>query len=225
MTDRPRARVAPVLALLVALLAWPAASLLAAGKPGDFAYYVLALSWSPTYCETEARGEPQCAGGRPYAFVLHGLWPQYEKGWPEACDTGRKPWVPRAVIDAMLDIMPAPGLVIHEYRKHGTCSGLSPQAYFALARSLFEHIRIPARYLAPRKPVTVSPREIVTDFVKTNSALTPEMIAVSCGSRNRLHEVRICFSKERVPIRCGANQAQKRLCRLDRIIMPPVRGG
>jgi ribonuclease T2 len=224
MTDLSRA--AAVLGL--ALLAWLAAdadrSSFAGGKPGDFAYYVLALSWSPTYCETEARGERQCAGARPYAFVLHGLWPQYENGWPEACDIGGKPWVPRRVIDGMLDIMPAPGLVIHEYRKHGTCSGLSPDDYFALSRRLFEQIRIPARYLAPRKPVTVSPREIVTDFVKTNPALTPEMIAVSCGSRKRLHEVRICFSRKRAPVPCGANEDQAKLCRLDEIVMPPVRG-
>src|SRR5262245_819748 len=57
------------------------------GQAGVFDYYLLALSWSPTYC-AERRGtayDQQCdvRQGRPYAFVLHGLWPQNERGWPE----------------------------------------------------------------------------------------------------------------------------------------------
>jgi ribonuclease T2 len=224
MTRQPLLRAAYVLGLLAALaFALPRAAG-AGGKPGEFAYYVLTLSWSPTYCEDEGRGKQQCTSPRPYAFVLHGLWPQYARGWPQDCDIGRKPWVPREVIDAMLDIMPARGLIIHEYRKHGTCSGLSAADYYALARALFEQIKIPARYLGPRQPVTVSPSQIVSDFVKTNLALSPEMLAVSCGSRNRLREVRICFSRQRKPIPCGDNERQDRLCRLERIVMPPVRG-
>ena len=48
---------------------------------GDFAYYTLALSWSPTYCQTEDRAlrTAQCRG-RPRGFVLHGFWPQHERG-------------------------------------------------------------------------------------------------------------------------------------------------
>ena len=53
--------------------------------PGQFDYYVLALSWSPSYCAGEAgqNDQQQCAPGRRFAFVVHGLWPQYNKGWPE----------------------------------------------------------------------------------------------------------------------------------------------
>lgn len=195
-------------------------------RPGVFDYYVMALSWSPTYCATRNRAgrEPQCDGRRPYAFVLHGLWPQYAKGWPEFCRTAARPWVPRELIDSMLDIMPSPKLVIHQYRKHGTCSGLSPRAYFARARAAFRSIKIPARYLGPTRAVTVSPRQIETDFLKTNPALRPEMLSVTCGRGKRLREVRICFSKSLELRACGVNEDQRRLCRRNQIVMPPVRG-
>lgn len=223
---RVTSRLRILLALCPLLLLLGTGTAGAGGKPGNFTYYVLALSWSPTYCETDGRGrkDTQCSGARPYAFVLHGLWPQYAKGWPERCDTGKKPWVPRKVIDSMLDIMPARGLVIHQYKKHGTCSGLSPKDYFTLSRTLFEQIRIPARYLTPRQYETVSPRQIEAEFLKANPALAPEMVAIACGHQRRLREIRICFSRDRKPVPCGMNEAQPKLCKLEKIVMPPVRG-
>ncbi len=219
-------RALPLLAGLAALCIGHGAVARDRDRPGAFDYYVLALSWSPSYCATRRRDgkDPQCDGRRPYAFVLHGLWPQYVKGWPEFCRTARKPWVSRELIASMLDIMPSPKLVIHEYKKHGTCSGLTPQAYYAQARAAFHRIRIPARYLGPSKAVTVSPRQIESDFLKTNPELGPEMLSVACGRGKRLREVRICFSKGLEPRACGRNEEQRRLCRLERVVMPPVRG-
>lgn len=213
-----------MLALLLAV--WPAGNGAGAEEPGRFAYYTLALSWSPTYCETEGRtrAEPQCSGQRPYAFVLHGLWPQHEQGWPEYCRTRGRVWVPEDVVRAMLDIMPSRALIIHQYRKHGVCSGLAPEAYFAAARRAFETVRIPARYLRPTQPVTVSPQEVVHDFLATNPELSQQSIAVACGRGRRLREVRICLSRGLAPIPCGPNETQRRLCALDRIVLPPVRG-
>jgi ribonuclease T2 len=198
----------------------------AGGKPGKFDYYVLVLSWSPSFCAGEGRAKksPQCSGTRPFAFVLHGLWPQYETGWPNDCHQGRKPRVPSTLINTMLDIMPARRLVIHQYNKHGTCSGLDPESYFQTARKAFEAIKIPARYLQPQKPVIISPREIENDFLKTNLELTPEMISISCGRNKRLRGVRICFSKDLALRGCGANETQQKLCKLDKIVMPGVRG-
>lgn len=196
------------------------------GVAGRFDYYVLSLSWSPSYCAEEGRADksPQCSGTRPYAFVLHGLWPQYEKGWPDTCRTEGRPWVANELIRSMLDIMPARGLVIHQYRKHGTCSGLEPNAYFATARSAFERIRIPARYRSPQRPIVVSPHEVENDFLKANQTLAAAMISIVCGRGNRLREVRICFTKDLALRPCGENEAQAKLCRLDRVVMPPVRG-
>lgn len=197
----------------------------ARGNAGDFDYYSLVLSWSPTYCEAEGRnrGGEQCSGGRPYAFVLHGLWPQWERSWPEFCRTRERPWVPRSTIDGMLDIMPSPKLVIHQYRKHGACSGLSPDDYFAAARKLYNGIKIPRRYLQLPEPITVTLDELERDFLDANPQLRPEMISIACR-RNRVRELRICFSRDFKPRDCGANENQRKLCPADKLIMPPVRG-
>lgn len=194
-------------------------------KAGQFDYYALVLSWSPTYCATRRHGrrDPQCEGGRPYAFVMHGLWPQYERGYPEYCRMKTRPWVSKKIISEMLDIMPSPGLIIHEYKKHGTCAGLSAQAYYAEARRLYNKITIPERYIQPEQSQLVTPDELEKDFLNANPKMNADMISVSCGRRGRLREIRVCFSKQGDLRRCGSNENQKRLCRRPKIVLPPVR--
>ncbi len=215
----------PALALLLFALALVAPRGACAGAAGDFDYYVLSLSWSPTYCATEAgrtdRG--QCAAGRHYAFVVHGLWPQYEKGWPQYCDTTER-WVPAMTINAMLDIMPSKTLIIHEWRKHGTCSGLAQSAYFATLRRLFAELHIPARYLAPSDSVSVTPAGLVDDFVRTNAGLDASMLSVACGNSRdtaRLSELRVCFSRDGRFRACGPNERHG--CNARILQLPPVR--
>jgi ribonuclease T2 len=193
-------------------------------QAGNFDYYVVSLSWSPTYCASagQRNGDTQCNGQRPYAFVLHGLWPQYSRGWPQFCETGSQPWVPENTISAMLDIMPSKKLIIHQYKKHGTCSGLSPDAYFDVSRKLYNSIKIPERYQLPEQSLQVSPGEVVGDFIKANPELKPEMIAVSCGGR-RLRELRVCFGRDLKPQACAGNEDTRRLCPSDNVVMPPVR--
>ena len=196
----------------------------ARGVSGVFDYYTLALSWSPTYCTSNAgkRDKQQC-GARRFAFVVHGLWPQYERGWPQYCKTGKR-YVPNRLIDEVLPIMPSKRLVIHEWRKHGMCSGLSQKDYFALTEKLFEKVKVPARYLQPSQPLLISPQTLRDDFLKTNLWLKPEMISVQCGGskdRGVLRELRICFSKEGEPQACGDNE--RRQCRAKQLVMPPVR--
>ena len=194
-------------------------------EAGRFDYYTLSLSWSPTYCESRngRDGGPQCNGSRPYAFVLHGLWPQYSSGWPQFCETGERPWVPDDTIRNMLDIMPSKKLIIHEYKKHGTCSGMTPEQYFEISRKLYSSIKIPERYQLPEQPLVVSPGEVVSDFTKANPELKPEMIAVSCD--RRLRELRVCFSRDLKPQPCGGNENARKLCSNDKMVLPPVRPG
>ncbi|OYW56456.1 MAG: hypothetical protein B7Y80_06605 [Hyphomicrobium sp. 32-62-53] len=196
---------------------------------GKFDYYALVLSWSPTHCSTP-QGEDddmQCnrRDGKKYAFVLHGLWPQYQRGWPQECRLQRRPFVPDSVINSMLDIMPSRGLVIHEYRKHGTCSGLDVQGYFTLSRRLFKAIRIPEDFTNPFETQYVSPRDLRRAFAKANPGLPEAAIAVSCarGNRGRLREIRICFSKDAKPIACGPNEDERKLCSAPEMAVPPVR--
>ena len=198
---------------------------------GIFDYYLLSLSWSPTYCADvgEERRDPQCSytGGRPYAFVLHGLWPQYERGWPSNCRSPDRGYVPGPVADRMLDIMPSRRLVFHEYRTHGSCSGLGVDAYFDLARQLYAKVHIPSRFASPvDERMTIAPGELIGEFVAANPQLRPDMIAVVCGGAgNRLREVRICFDKGGAFRACGRNENQARLCSAERMYVPPVRLG
>jgi ribonuclease T2 len=200
-----------------------------ADRPGVFDYYLLSLSWSPSYCAglSGGRYDAQCdrRGGKPYAFVLHGLWPQFERRWPQYCASPDEGFVPRAVAGRMLDIMPSEKLVFNEYRKHGTCSGLGVEGYFDLARRLFEKVKIPERYMGlVDDRLTVSPEELIEQFRAANPALEPNMIAVQCGGPgNRLKEVRICFDMEGNFRACGRNEDQHRLCSAERMYVPPVR--
>lgn len=217
-----------VAAAWLALTVFTPGSAPAQDKAGVFDYYALVLNWSPSYCATRSGGgrrdEPQCSGDRPYAFILHGLWPQYERGWPGNCRTAERPWVPNELIQEMLDIMPSKRLVIHEYRKHGTCSGLSPQDYFRISRQLYEQIEIPARFQNPEGYLTVSPGEVEAEFLKANPDLKPEMISIACKGRH-LGDLRICFTRDLKLRACGVNERQEKLCSSEKVVMPPVRAG
>src|SRR5205809_4576238 len=166
-------------------------------QPGQFDFYVLSLSWSPSYCDAAGeRGTPpqQQCGARPYAFVVHGLWPQYENGFPEFCQQPA-PRLDRNIVSSMLELMPSPRLIFNEWDKHGTCSGLSPNAYFETIRKARAVVKIPEAYIALNAPLTVTPDEVEEAFVKANPGLPRDGIAVTCDSR-RLGEVRICLGKD-----------------------------
>jgi ribonuclease T2 len=217
----------PRVALLIALvLAAVVASFFAGGKrpagnaPGAVDYYVLVLGWSPSYCLSEgrARNDRQC--DRSHAFVLHGLWPQYERGWPENCRTAERPWVPQAVIDEMRDVMPSRNLAIHEYRTHGTCSGLKPAQYFQVAHALYDRVKLPERLADSADHRRRSPEEIESEFLAANPWLKPDMIAIACRGGNLL-DVRICFGRDLAPRSCGANEEQAKLCHAQKIAVPP----
>ena len=208
--------------ILFAMLVLSEASAEPAGKPGRFDYYVLVLGWSPSYCATEGRQRHdwQCATQRTRAFTLHGLWPQNVKGWPQDCRMPKRPWVPQAVIDDMRDIMPSKNLVIHEYRAHGTCSGLEPDQYFGLARDLYERVSIPPRFSGTEGQRDLTQEDIEAEFLKANSWLKPNMIVVSCRGEELL-DVRICFGRDLFPRSCGPN-VQQRICRTGTVIVPAM---
>ena len=217
---------------LAAVALWPAigiAGIAAAqdrrqNQPGQFDFYLLALSWSPSFCEAAGeRGTPpqQQCGARPYSFVVHGLWPQYEKGFPEFCQQPA-PRLDRNIVASMLDLMPAPRLIFNEWDKHGTCSGLSARAYFETIRKARAQVKIPEAYLDPKQVLTVSPDEVEEAFVEANAGLTRDAIAVTCDSR-RLGEVRICMDRDLRFRSCP--EIDSRACRRDKVVMPPVRGG
>jgi ribonuclease T2 len=192
-------------------------------EPGKFDFYVLSLSWSPSYCaaahERYARNEGIQCGARPFAFVVHGLWPQYERGFPENCQVP-SPRLYRGIVDSMLDVMPAPRLIYNEWDRHGTCSGLSPRAYFDLIRKARTAIKIPDQYVNLQVPLDATPAAVEEAFSKANSGLTSQGMAIECD-RRRLTEVRICLSKDLQFRDCP--EIARRSCKRDQVVMPPVR--
>jgi ribonuclease T2 len=195
-------------------------------QPGQFDFYVLSLSWSPSFCAAAAErssGRPaslQC-GARPFSFVVHGLWPQYEKGFPEYCQVPA-PRLDRGVVGSILDLMPAPHLIFNEWDKHGTCTGLSPRAYFETVRKARAAVKIPPEYVDPQEPLSVTPAAVEDAFIKANPGLSPTGIAVDCDKK-RLTEVRLCLGKELQFRDCP--DVARRSCRRDHMMMPPLRGG
>jgi ribonuclease T2 len=192
--------------------------------PGEFDFYVLSLSWSPSFCEAasergnSSRGvQTQCAG-RPFSFVVHGLWPQYERGFPNYCQRP-SPRLDRNVMASMLDLMPAPGLIYNEWDKHGTCSGMGARAYFETIRKARAAVKIPPEYLELSSAKAVAPLEIEEASSRPIRA-SNSAFAVICDSK-RLSEVRICMTKDLQFRAC--EEIDRRACRRDKVVMPGAR--
>jgi ribonuclease T2 len=170
------------------------------GSASAFDYYLVALSWSPTWCESHPDDNEQCAR-RGYGFILHGLWPQYEDGMgPRDCAIRQRP--DRATIERTLAFMPSRGLIEHEWQTHGTCSGLDPGQYFALADRAYAAIRIPPELTAGSAAVAMNAEDIRAAFLRADPRLRENMLAVTCHS-GRLAEVRVCVDDALEPRTCG----------------------
>jgi len=190
------------------------------GKGFDF--YVLSLSWSPTWCaENDAGGRTQqCRRGENNGFIVHGLWPQNARGYPQFCPTRQPDRVPESLGNTVLDIIPSMGLIGHQWRKHGSCSGLSQQDYFAVTRAAWQRIRIPAGLTPKRGDARITPDGVEDAFIAANPGLRPQGIAVTCEA-GRLEEVRICMNADLSFRPCP--EVDRAACRAKSIEQPPIR--
>jgi ribonuclease T2 len=203
------------LAAVLLLAAFPAR----ADRAGVFDYYVLALSWQPTWCALEgrARGAAQCDRAR--GWVLHGLWPQYHRGWPAHCQSPHAP-PSRAMTADMADIMGSSGLAWHQWKKHGTCTGLSAADYFALSRRAWEAVARPAVLRRLANPVRLPAGVVEAAFLKANPEWEPDMLTITCRA-GRIEEARLCLSKSLHPVPCGRDVVRD--CTLRDALLDPVR--
>lgn len=162
---------------------------------GSFDFYVLTLSWSPAFCASGGGREyrSQCEPGLGKGFVTHGLWPQYEHGFPSDCDGAATP--SRMALDHAAGVYPDEGLARHEWRKHGRCSGKSPSDYFLDVRRATQSVTIPAPFERPREAQSFAPLDIQRAFIAANPRLRPGMLAVTCR-KGALQDVRICLSRD-----------------------------
>lgn len=178
----------------------------------DFDYYLLNLSWSPEFCYSHPDAA-ECS--ERAAFVLHGLWPQKTSGgYPENCSEAPGPHNP----EQYSDLYPDPGLLRHEWGTHGTCSGLSPDAFFSLARKAVHSVKIPAELASLDHQVSMPPEDIVDLFTRANPSIPASSLAISCG-HNYLTAVEVCLSKSLQPIACGPIRS----CRANTVRIPPPR--
>ena len=173
-----------------------------AASSAAFDYWVLALSWSPEYCASrDARpGSNQCAS--PHEFVVHGLWPQFERGHPEFCDTRTR--VDERIARRLEPLVPDRGLVFHQWKKHGSCSGMDPDAYFSTLEKARAAIKVPASILAAAADRRVRRVVLEQAFVDLNPGMSDRSITFQCTD-GRLREVRVCLGKDLAPRACGAD--------------------
>jgi ribonuclease T2 len=176
-----------------------------------FDYYLLTLSWSPEFCYSHG-DRPECQSGH-HGFVVHGLWPQYENGYPERCSTAAGLANPAEVGD----ILPDAGLAAHEWSTHGTCSGLDAESYFKLLRRAFSSVQVPERFRTARESFSIPPDEVKRKFVQANPSLSAEDMTVSCGN-NFLTAVSFCMTKDLKPTACQ----NLRDCRANVIRVPRI---
>ena len=177
-------------------------------KAGDFDYYIMSLSWSANWCATtgDARGDPQCDKGRGLTWTLHGLWPQFESGYPSYCRTAQND-PSRGDTGAMADIMGGSGLAFYEWKKHGRCSGLSAKDYFATSRRAYQAVTIPPIFAQISKDLSVPASVIEDAFVESNPGLARDQITITCDA-GMIQEVRICLTESLEPRDCGADVVQ-----------------
>jgi ribonuclease T2 len=176
----------------------------------NFDYYLLNLSWSPEFCYSHASA-PEC--GKHATFVLHGLWPQNSDGsYPQDCSDAPGPANPTEYGD----IYPDPGLLEHEWKTHGTCSGLPPGDFFRTARAAFQSFIVPPTLAHLQAQISLPPVQILTLVQQSNTSVPLTSLALSCGN-NYLTAVEVCLDKQLHPTACGP----MRSCRARTVRIPP----
>ena len=187
------------------LLSLMASPVLAQDQAGEFDYYVVSLSWSANWCalEGDARNSPQCDPSEDFGWILHGLWPQYERGYPANCQTAQRAPSRGATAD-MADIMGTSGLAWHQWNKHGTCSGLSSEDYYALSRDAYSRITRPPVFRQLDKEITLPASVVEEAFLSANTTLEADQITVTCKS-GYIQEARICMTRELEFRTCGTD--------------------
>ena len=190
-------------------------------RAGDFDYYVMALSWSANWCalEGDARNSPQCDTSEDHGWILHGLWPQFHRGYPSFCQTAKRP-PSRSMTGDMADFMGTGGLAWHQWNKHGTCTDLSASEYYALSREAYATVTRPEIFRKLDKTVKL-PASVVEDaFLQDNPTLTRDSITITCR-QGYIQEARICLSKKLEPVPCGRDVIKD--CSLRDAIFTPLR--
>ena len=176
--------------------------------PGDFDVWMLAQSWAPHFCCHHA---DRCLTA-PFSLSathlsLHGLWPGFKEPrsggqtFPASCEKAQAlfpAFLPREYIDLAPSFTTYNAaerradvgkLAIHEYKKHGTCSGLSPSSYFAEALRAFG--KLPGDRGTPQLLSQNVGGSVATNALRSAYAAK---VALKADKLCRLTEVTSCFA-------------------------------
>jgi ribonuclease T2 len=192
--------------------------------------YLLALTWQPGFCADHAKlAECQTVAPR---LVLHGLWPDWDSNADgkrnDADDTcvpghgrdailgierggaGAWPKLPPVDLSAasrndLAGVMPgvAAGLDRHEWWKHGTCSGLEPNDYFATAVLLVRQVERGqlAKLLTAKAGAEVERNALLDAFAADFGKDAARALTLDCtksAEGSALVEIRIRLQREKV---------------------------
>jgi ribonuclease T2 len=164
--------------------------------------YTLALTWAPEFCRNggpSARFE--CSSGNSFGFSLHGLWPDgVGKDWPQYC--AATPLLPAATVKRMMCSTPSAQLIQHEWAKHGTCTGLEPEAYFGKSSGLYAKLRYPDMDGLSRGRLTVG--RFKAAFAAANPGIAADAIRVTTKPSGWLDELWLCLDTRLGYTRCKA---------------------
>ena len=190
-----------ILALWLGLHALPA-------RAEGFDYYTFAISLTPAFCDQNPkwRNSVQCRERLPLS--VHGLWPERKQGrTPENCSGGALALSP-TLEKNLRGTMPDGSLRQYQWKKHGRCSGLAPEAYFAMIDREFMEMKWPD-LLKPRGRDTIVERDVVLrEIRRLNPGLPERGVMLRCEKGGRpplLNEIRICLDASGRPADCAAN--------------------
>lgn len=215
-----------LIALLACLIAGGAANARSSRKKAhsgavSFSYYLLSLSYAPDFCAQPSgdKDPRECGTGRYIGFVVHGLWPQGENSrGPENCGSASP--VSQDIVRSTLRYIPTESLIQHEWKTHGTCTGLAAADYFSLIRRARDSVVLPEDLKAPRERLLLTPVEIGAKFAASNPRFPREAFRLSCYPNKELQEMRVCLNEDLSPRACTASTGQ---CMANKIILLPVR--
>lgn len=210
-----------ILCLLTIILLHPIKADAEGEIAGDFDYYVLALSWSPNWCamEGDARQSPQCDAAEDHGWTMHGLWPQFHRGYPSYCRTAERP-PSRGMTAQMADIMGTGGLAWHQWKKHGSCTGLTAAQYFSTSRAAYDAVVRPPVFRKVKEDIKLPASVVEEAFLKANPKMDRDGVTVTCRN-GYIQEVRVCLSKDLDPVPCGRDVVKD--CTLKNALFTPIR--
>jgi ribonuclease T2 len=167
---------------------------------------LLVVTWAPSLCKVEP-SNAGCKSGHVeslgQAFVLHGLWPQ--PSTEQYCDVPKRtadrdrapvslpPDLQRSLQAMMSD---SALMTTHEWYAHGTCSGITPPDYFALAAALADQAgEVLTPVFGKAAGRQVSARSVRDAFDARFGAGAGKRVSLICkdaqGSASVMYEVRL----------------------------------